>query len=1121
VNKRYRGFLTVFSAVVLLLGVALAGNVSAQLISGNLVGTVLDKTGAVVPGATVEAVNTQTGAKYSTKANAAGEYRFNNMAVGTYNISASAANLATTTINGYSVELNLTKSLSITLEIKGAVTTVEVSGVAETLDTASSTLATTFDPKMNADLPSTTLGASGILNLSLLSSGVASSGAIGAGSGPSIGGQRPRNNNFTVEGIDNNSKSVTGPLVPVPNDSISEFTVLQNQYSPEFGHSSGGQFNFVLKGGTNSFHGLAYIYSQNRNFNAIDQATKNNGFTQNQRFDNNRFGGNLGGPILKNKLFFFGSGQYNPVGQASVPGAAVCTPTAAGYTTIGTIPGISATNLGVFQKYATAAPVGGNCSAVSATDPRTNTPNTNNNIFITNASAPGGFTPVQVGVLPVSAPNYNNAKTFMGKVDYDISAKDQIRGSYIFNNFYAIDNTPTLPAFFLAAPANINRLITVNEYHTFSPSVSNELRLGFNRTYALTPTGSFSFPGLDVFPNLTFDELNSLQLGPDPNGPQFGYQNVYQGTDNVTWTKSHHTLKFGIEGRKYISPQSFTQRSRGDYDYTTLDRFLRDVNPDALAERSNGNPIYYGDQTALYWFANDDWRLRQNVTVNVGVRYEYTTIPFGERSQKLNQAASVPGLVDFSEPRAAKNNWGPRIGIAYSPGTSGTTSIRAGFGISYDVLYDNIGILSLPPQLSGTIDTPFTPNIPNYLANGGIKPGAGGVRTFPTVAAQIAATGNHIVVNQLDPKSIQWTLGVQHVFYKDYTLEVRYVGTRGVHLNTQERINRQPLTTSTVFLPTYTQNPGQAALNALPYTSAGIAAGAYGNGDSFVPAFEAAGFNGSNLVQFTPNGDSIYHGMAEQLTRRMAHGLTFIQSYTYSHAIDNSTADFFTSVLTPRRTQDFQNLANDRSNSALDRRHRFTLAGIYDMPYFRSGSWLKRNVMGNWEAGPVYTYQSPEWMTVQSGTDVNGNGDSAGDRAVFNPKGVAGTSSGVTALTNAAGATVAYLANNPTAQYIRGGAFAQLNAGRNTIPARHINNLDLTALKRFSFTEQTKVEFSAQALNVLNHPQFVPGSLNDVASIGYTGSRSFLQPGNAQFNNPEAVFPSNARALQLALKFIF
>src|SRR5437667_4281449 len=246
--------------------------------------------------------------------------------------------------------------------------------------------------------------------------------------------------------------------------------------------------------------------------------------------------------------------------------------------------------------------------------------------------------------------------------------------------------------------------------------------------------------------------------------------------DTLSWTKGRHTLKSGVEGRKYISPQSFTQRSRGDYDYTSLDLYIRDFTPDFLAERSLGNPVYYGDQSAIYFFLNDEWRIRPNFTINAGVRYEYTTIPVGERLQSLNQTASVPGLIDFSEPRAARNNWGPRIGFAYSPGDSGRTSIRAGFGISYDVLYDNIGILSLPPQLSGTIDCApplhdaTCPNAGVFLASGGIPPSPGGVRTFPDLATQRAKTANHVVVDQLDPKSIQWTLGVQHTFAKDYTV---------------------------------------------------------------------------------------------------------------------------------------------------------------------------------------------------------------------------------------------------------------------------------------------------------------------------------------------------------------
>ncbi len=291
----------------------------------------------------------------------------------------------------------------------------------------------------------------------------------------------------------------------------------------------------------------------------------------------------------------------------------------------------------------------------------------------------------------------------------------------------------------------------------------------------------------------------------------------------------------------------------------------------------------------------------------------------------MNQDASVPGLVDFSEPRAPKNNWGPRVGIAYSPGKSGRTSIRAGAGISYDVRYDNIGILSLPPQLSGTIDCPGAgcPPDGSFLADGGIPPSPGGVVTFPTIAAQRKATANHIVVDELSPSSYQWTLGIQHSFWKDYTIEVRYLGTRGLHLNTQTRINRQNKVTSTDFLPTFTTAPDQAAIDALPTSLADLNAK-----PGIVPAFAAAGFS-TNMVEFAPAGDSIYHGLATQVTKRMSNGLQFVASYTYSHTIDDSTADVFSTVLTPRRQQDFQNLAIDRSNSALD--HRPALRSRYCM----------------------------------------------------------------------------------------------------------------------------------------------------------------------------------------------
>jgi hypothetical protein len=1117
---------------VVVLTLAFAGQASAQVISGDLVGTVFDKTGAAVPGASVEAVNAATGVKYSAQADDTGGYRFNNLPVGSYNVSAWSANFAKTTINGFKVELNKTSTLGITLEIKGAVTSIEVSGAAVALDTTTATVSNTFEERLSSDLPAATTG-SGVLNLSLLSSGVASSGGVGAGSGPSVGGQRPRNNNFTIEGVDNNSKSVTGPLVTIPNDAVEEFSVLQNQFSPEFGHSSGGQFNTIVKGGTNAIHGGAYLYSENRNFNAVDVSLKNQGILNNPRFDNNRMGGDVGGPIIKNKLFYFGTVEYNPLGQESVSASALCSPTSAGYTTLAGISGVSATNLGVLQQYSVPAAAASGCGTVSDTDP--SGASSSNQIFVqnptgniiqtdpTSGAVIARWTGIPVGAVPVQAPNFTNSWAVVGSIDYNISTNDQVRGRYIYNRAVGLDNSPSLPVFFTPLPTK-NHLVTINEYHTFRPNLTNEFRVGYNRFTQTVDTGNFSYPGLDSFPNLEFFDLN-LQVGPDPNGPQFTIQNLYQAADAMTWTKGHHTWKFGVEGRKYISPQSFTQRSRGDYDYVTADLFLRDQTPDFLAERSLGNPVYYGDQSAIYFFINDEWKIRPNLTVNLGVRYEYTTIQTGEKLQALNEAAGVPGLISFSAPNAPKNNWGPRVGIAYSPGTSGRTSIRAGAAIAYDVLYDNLGILSLPPQLSGTVDcAPYTtvpdtgcPVNGSFLASGGIPPSTG-IVTFPDVATQRFFTANHVFVDQLSPKTISWTLGVQHTFAQDYTVEVRYLGTRGIHLDTQQRINVQPKVNSTDFLPTYTSNPGQAALDALPITLTQINAN-----PRILPDFSAAGFV-NNLVQFTPNGDSIYHGLATQVTKRMSQGFQFIGSYTWSHTIDNSTADVFSTVLTPRRGQDFQNIGIDRSNSALDRRHRFSLALLYDMPYFsHSSNWAVKNLIGNWEIAPVYTYQTGEWATVESNRDANLNGDSAGDRVIFNPAGVKNTGTDVTALTNTAGATVAYLANDPSAQYIRAGSGALADVGRNTLLTKPINNFDATVVKRFAITERFRLEFSANFFNALNHPQYIPGSLNDVRSFGITatGVSNYLTPGNTNFNQADQTFPSNARVMQLGLKVKF
>jgi hypothetical protein len=281
--------------------------------------------------------------------------------------------------------------------------------------------------------------------------------------------------------------------------------------------------------------------------------------------------------------------------------------------------------------------------------------------------------------------------------------------------------------------------------------------------------------------------------------------------------------------------------------------------------------------------------------------------------------------------------------------------------------------------------------------------------------------------------------------------------------------------------------------------------------------------------------------MSLQVNRRFDNGLQFQGAYTFSKTIDNSTADFFSTVITPRRPQDFQNLSLDRGNSALDHKNRLSFAAVYDAPWYKRSNWFMKNLVGNWQFSPIYTYETGEWGDVQSGLDSNLNGDSAGDRAIFNPKGTPGTGSGVTALckssfvatpanpcdpSNAAARSsiVGYLAKNGNAQYIVAQQGALATAGRNSIHLPPIDNVDLAILKRFNMKESVNFEFGANFSNIFNHPQFIAGLINDVASFGNTtdaARNSYLNPASSGFLNAKANFPSNSRTIGLVAKIHF
>jgi hypothetical protein len=1128
----------------------------AQTTSGDLVGTVKDPSGAIIPNASVTITNEATGVVVSMKSGSAGEFRASNLLPGQYDLAVSSPGFEPYTLHGITVELNKASTTNVTLSV-GANTTVEVAaeaGVA--LDTTTVNLTQTFSNTELTDLPSTSSGGStgfGVLNASLLSPGVASSGGIGIGIGPSIGGQRPRNNNFTIEGIDNNNKAITGPLVYIPNDAVQGFTLITNQFSPEFGHSSGGQFNTNVISGTNHFHGRVYEYFQNRNLNAIS-GTQGGKPSINPRFDNNRFGGQIGGPVLHDKLFFFGSYERNSIGQN--PAIFSCVPTTAGLNTLkalGATYGLNSNNLAQYLQFTPAAtitgPGGGPIDASadqscgnSTTGPQFLT------VFQGTAQNPttktfgsGASTNIPLGNYQSTASTPSNFDVVTASMDYTISAKDSVRGRYIYNRLNDTDTatfTIPFPTFFTPQPFKYH-LVALSEYHTFSPNLTNEFRVGFNRYENEVTSGNFSYPGLDQFPNLTFNDQGAVNLGPDPNAPQFTIQNLYQVTDNINYVKGKHTITIGFDGRKYISPQGFTQRARGDYQWNNLTEFLHDLTPTAFGERSTGNLTYYGDQTALYGYVNDTWRMTPKITLNGGLRYEFTSVPVGERAQALNSAASVPGLITFAQPKPAYKSLAPRIGINWAPDDK--TSVRAGFGLAYDVLFDNLGTLSFPPQYSGTNDVGTgknkNPGDPNFLATGGLPPGAGGILVFPNTPAGLAdqrAATAAFIPNQVVPYAETYTLTVQRTFAKNYTAEIGYVGTRGIHLPTQIQLNVQPKVTAANQLPTLLSGSTTVTAPAGANTLGKIQALS-----NIVPAFNnvpGGGFT-SKITSYQPYSQSNYNGLVANVTRRFIDGLQANLSYTWSKTMDDATAEVFSTTLTPRRPQDSQNVNADYSRSALDRTHRVSLEVVYDFRYKRSNSFLMKNIVGNWTIAPIYTYESPEYATALSDTNANLNGDSTAiSRTIINPNGNKGTATKVVSqfasnLANlcqpadngqCANNTVGYIAADPNAYYIQAGTGTLPNSSRNTLPTRPINNWDLAAYKRLTFREHYSFEFGAQAYNVFNHAQYTPGTVGNINQTSNTTSViNFQKVDNAFFGQPGKVFQNNARTMQLSGKFFF
>jgi len=1076
----------------LLIGLSLNG----QTVDSQLTGTVTDPSGAVLTNARITAIQKETGVEYQATANAVGQYRVLHLPVGTYDVTATAPNFVDSRVEGVELQLNRTMTVDFSLMLPTQTTTVQVRQSLAPIDAASAQLQVNFQTRVLTDVPSAANG-SGIYNLSLLGAGVASPGGLGIGVGPSVAGQRPTGNRYYVEGSDNNSYFAPGPLGYISNEVVGEVTLLQNHFSAEFGGASGGIFNAVLKSGGNQLHGGLYEYMQNRDLNSIDAQFAGTG---SPRFDANRFGGSLSGPIVKNKIFYFADFEYNPVGRATTVGNPVSAPTQAGYQMLDGLSGIRKTNLQVLEKYLAPAPTATGAATV-----------------LGNA--------IPIGPVSIIGPSYSNGRYAAGSLDWNVSDRDQVRGRYIFSGFDGIDpnSASTLPAFYANSPSNTH-FVSLSEFHTFSATLQNELRSTYSHLNGrrIAPDG-LSFPGLDSFPTLTFVDLGGLQLGPNASVPNGQVQGSLQLTDGVVKTIGRHSITVGYDFRDVILATSSVSNPRGLYNYASLSRFLQDLSPDGATSsrtQGTGGPLVGGIpagflQNAAY--VQDSFRVRANLTLDLGVRYEYVTVPVVSRAQSLSSIADVPGVLTFRAPSSSTNDWSPRVGFAYSPMGSSQWVIRGGFSRSFDMPYSNIAVNTLPAFYGGT--TTINPNVatPNFLANGGALAPA-----LPTDPASARAGITGYNPDQNRGYAINYTLGVQRLLGRDYTVEARYIGSRGVHLYVQDQLSRYSVVTATQNIPTFFNTPTPAQLASLTTTLGDLFALPAANTDPW----GALGFT-NTITSYEPRGNSQYHGLALQVTKRYSKNLSLLGAYTWSHAMDDSTATVNTTALTPRRPQDFQDMRAEWASSMLDRRHRLTITPIIDITPFSRRNWILKNLVGNWSTAFTYTYESPEYATVQSGVDANLNGDSTPDRAIVNPSGIWNIGTDVrpidrngNTVSTSSTAVAAYVAKNPNARYVvaRWGALA--DAGRNTFPLDPINNIDMSIRKIFQIGEGKRLELGAQFYNLLNHPQFTPGYIDDVY-VNKAMNRNFLLPNNANFGQYQKYFSSNARWTQIVGRFTF
>jgi hypothetical protein len=1134
-NTKANLFLSTVTALALLLLPVLLTSVSAPSaeVTASISGTVKDSTGAVVPNATVTLTNAGTNISKTIQTGDDGGYLFTLVPIGNYRMSATRTGFRRYIRDGIVLNVNQNAKLDITLQPGEVTQIIEVQGDVTQVDTVTATLGSVETQRRIVDLP---LVERDTFQLGLLQAGVFPPDEDDGSLNPfSVSGQRSESVSFLINGADNNDFLGNNAVVDPNPDAVAEFKILTNNYTAEFGRTSGGIVNQVIKSGTNSFHGDVFEFFRNDALNA-----RNYFLPSVTPFKRSTFGATLGGPIRHDKTFFFVAyqgerkheGQVAPILQVLSPNertgnfSELFTGTSACPN-----PSPSDPQFDAGQLFDPHAPITSVLCSDGVTTVNVGTPYKNNQVPVN---------PVIANYIAkyLPAPNIPGTNNFVSspislirddqgivRVDHRIGQNDTIYGSYVIDDlgqsfpFRIINGASTggnVPAGSGFDQPIRTQLGSLSWLHNFNPTTINEFTFSANRSATLqgkphdtTPPSALGFtnvnpddPGGAAPPIMLTTTFN---LGPSPQGPTTLHDVTFHWQDSLSLTRGRHDLKFGADIRRVRNNFNFDFDNNGVFDFGN---FLAPFTGSVLADFVGGffdnysqfsKAVYGIRTTSWHFFAQDAWKIRPRLTLNYGLRYEYNSpltdphneiLGFFPGKQSTKFPGAPPGILypgDPGTPNRAltfpdRNNFAPRFGFAWDMLGNAKLVMRGGFGIFYDI---EDGALNL--QFGGEPPFGFIANInPSGYSNvpagfntiGDPFTPFGLTNPYPSAGKTgsfgVPAISFAFVVDPhfRTPYSENFNYGLQYQATRDTMIEAYYVGS----------LSRKAIVSADVNppLPSILQqqfaNSGGTTFADCARPLAGCSDPTNPNDPNSFPT--VAG----QVLTDQSAGNGASHQLQATVDRRFSHGFNLRGAYTLAKTIDVQSgfrynSSLFTDPFNPRL---------DRGLANFDVTHRLVISGIWEIPLdrpFRDSGFLRKLTEG-WQVSGIAAFQTGTPFTIFSNADSSHEGtgldraDLIGPQRKFSPRSI----NTFPATANCLGSATPISGNfyfDPTAYdclaVSQGGTIPDFtfgNSGRNSVRGPGRNNFDLTIGKRFKFEEARAVEFRAEFFNAFNHAQF-------------------------------------------------